>query len=45
MWKSNFGISIDLWDRVFGTYRWVDWQPERRFRDYPLWSLVCIKWI
>jgi sterol desaturase/sphingolipid hydroxylase (fatty acid hydroxylase superfamily) len=45
MWKNNFGISIDLWDRVFGTYRSVEWQPERRFRDYPPLSLIRIKWL
>lgn len=42
MWKNNFGISIDLWDRVFGTYRLVDWRPTERFR---LRGLFRIKWI
>lgn len=42
MWKTNFGISIDLWDRVFGTYRYVDWQREAPFR---FWELFRIKWI
>lgn len=45
MWKCNFGISIDIWDRVFGTYQAVEWKPARRVRDYPLWTLACIKWI
>ena len=43
MWHTNFGISIDLWDRVFGTYRKVDWKPEPG-----KWSLAgyfTIKWI
>jgi len=31
MWKKNFGISCDIWDRVFGTYEKVEWQrPPRR---------------
>jgi sterol desaturase/sphingolipid hydroxylase (fatty acid hydroxylase superfamily) len=42
MWKTNFGISLDVWDRVFGTYKRVEWKPERR---YPLWRLFAIKWI
>jgi sterol desaturase/sphingolipid hydroxylase (fatty acid hydroxylase superfamily) len=42
MWKHNFGISIDLWDRVFGTYKKVDWQRER---SGSFWGLVRIKWI
>ena len=28
MWHHNFGISLSLWDHVFGTYRTVDWQPD-----------------
>jgi sterol desaturase/sphingolipid hydroxylase (fatty acid hydroxylase superfamily) len=43
MWHYNFGISLDLWDRVFGTYKVVDWQPpaapDRRLRRY-----FQIKW-
>ncbi|MBM4073127.1 MAG: sterol desaturase family protein [Planctomycetes bacterium] len=42
MWKTNFGISIDLWDRVFGTYRRVEWQREQPFRFR---GLFRIKWI
>ena len=30
MWKKNFGISCDIWDRVFGTYQKVEWaRPPR----------------
>jgi sterol desaturase/sphingolipid hydroxylase (fatty acid hydroxylase superfamily) len=43
MWHSNFGISLDLWDRVFGTYKQVEWNPERK--PYPLWSYFQIKWV
>lgn len=45
MWRHNFGISLDFWDRVFRTYNNVEWQPERRARDYPLRSYVDITWI
>jgi sterol desaturase/sphingolipid hydroxylase (fatty acid hydroxylase superfamily) len=27
-WNSNFGLAIDWWDHVFGTYKKVDWQKE-----------------
>lgn len=42
MWKNNFGISLDVWDRVFGTYKMADWKPQgpRRWR-----GLFLIKWI
>jgi sterol desaturase/sphingolipid hydroxylase (fatty acid hydroxylase superfamily) len=45
MWKHNFGISSGLWDWVFGTYKVAEWKPQKRARDYPLWSFFRIKWI
>jgi sterol desaturase/sphingolipid hydroxylase (fatty acid hydroxylase superfamily) len=41
MWQHNFGITVDIWDRVFGTYRRSDYQrPERR-----AWrNLLRVKW-
>ena len=42
MWHTNFGISLDIWDRVFGTYKVVDWKPEKK---YPLRNYFLIKWI
>jgi sterol desaturase/sphingolipid hydroxylase (fatty acid hydroxylase superfamily) len=39
---SNFGILVDWWDRLFGTYRPVEWQrsPSRpTIKDY-----VAIPW-
>jgi sterol desaturase/sphingolipid hydroxylase (fatty acid hydroxylase superfamily) len=44
MWKHNFGILVDFWDRVFGTYRREDWQPSKRLREYPLSSFLKIRW-
>ena len=41
MWHHNFGISLDFWDRVFGTYKKVDWKPENK---YPLRKYFLIKW-
>ena len=44
MWHHNFGIALDLWDRVFGTYRPESWRPEKRARDYPLAAFFQIRW-
>jgi sterol desaturase/sphingolipid hydroxylase (fatty acid hydroxylase superfamily) len=42
MWHHNFGITFDVWDRVFGTYRRTDWQPtvERSWRN-----LFHVEWV
>ena len=45
MWRHNFGILIDVWDRVFRTYNPVEWKPEKRPRDFPLRTFFQIKWI
>jgi sterol desaturase/sphingolipid hydroxylase (fatty acid hydroxylase superfamily) len=45
MWRSNFGISLDLWDRVFATYRVVEWRPEHPPHGYPLRRYLDIRWI
>lgn len=29
MRRRNFGIAVDVWDRVFGTYEVVAWDGER----------------
>jgi sterol desaturase/sphingolipid hydroxylase (fatty acid hydroxylase superfamily) len=37
MTSHNFGILVDWWDRLFGTYLPVEWPrppARRRFRDY-----------
>lgn len=44
MWKHNFGISLDIWDRVFGTYQIGDWNPSSRGQR-SFWNLFRIKWI
>ena len=42
MWHHNFGILVDWWDRVFGTYKKVEWPRERKF--HPLSAYFKIKW-
>ncbi len=44
MWHNNFGISFDIWDRVFGTYKKVEWQPDAE-RRWSLRGYFTIKWI
>ncbi len=33
-WHHNFGLSLDIWDHVFGTYQSLEWEnklkPEQR---------------
>ena len=42
-WEHNFVLAVDWWDRVFGTYKAVDWlneaELERSDRGY-----LQIKW-
>jgi sterol desaturase/sphingolipid hydroxylase (fatty acid hydroxylase superfamily) len=45
MWRHNFGIMLDVWDRVFGTYMPVEWKPEKPFYRYPLADFFRISWI
>jgi sterol desaturase/sphingolipid hydroxylase (fatty acid hydroxylase superfamily) len=44
MVRHNFGISVDLWDRLFGTYRPGVWEPEKKPSEYPLASFFNIRW-
>ena len=44
MWRHNFGILVDFWDRLFDTYKVVEWNPERPPLDHPLRAFFEIKW-
>ncbi len=44
MWHHNFGILVDFWDRVFGTYKKVDYEPKKKRGDYKLSSYFKIRW-
>jgi sterol desaturase/sphingolipid hydroxylase (fatty acid hydroxylase superfamily) len=44
MWHHNFGILVDFWDRVFGTYKAVEWKPQRRAFQHPFRLFFRIKW-
>jgi sterol desaturase/sphingolipid hydroxylase (fatty acid hydroxylase superfamily) len=41
-WHHNFGVTVDWWDRIFGTYKEMPWQKPAtppRWRDF-----LDIKW-
>ena len=42
-WDCNFGLAVDWWDRLFGTYRKVNWLTEEEIKrsDKSYWQ---IKW-
>jgi sterol desaturase/sphingolipid hydroxylase (fatty acid hydroxylase superfamily) len=44
LWFHNFAISVDVWDRVFGTYKPIEWRRERRAFQHPLRAFLQIKW-
>lgn len=44
MWHHNFGLALDWWDRLFGTYKPMEWpaeddllQPERSRWELRWW--------
>jgi sterol desaturase/sphingolipid hydroxylase (fatty acid hydroxylase superfamily) len=43
MTRYNFGIGLDVWDRVFGTYQQRSWQPKPLPRDPREW--LRIQWL
>ncbi len=45
MWHHNFGITFSLWDKVFGTYKDIDWQPKKDRKQYQLSEYLKINWI
>jgi sterol desaturase/sphingolipid hydroxylase (fatty acid hydroxylase superfamily) len=42
-WQHNFGMAFDFWDRVFGTYKPVEWedhlQPEQAADQRHAWQI------
>jgi sterol desaturase/sphingolipid hydroxylase (fatty acid hydroxylase superfamily) len=45
MWKHNFGILVDWWDRVFGTYQYVEWKREKPMREHGMRAFFRINWL
>jgi sterol desaturase/sphingolipid hydroxylase (fatty acid hydroxylase superfamily) len=42
-WHHNFGIAVDWWDRIFATYKSVEWPTEEELNQ-PERELLQIKW-
>ena len=42
-WDDNFGIGVDWWDRIFGTYKETEWLTEEELSK-PELSALEIKW-
>jgi sterol desaturase/sphingolipid hydroxylase (fatty acid hydroxylase superfamily) len=45
LWKTNFGILVDWWDRVFGTYQHIEWRREKPISAYGLRAFFDIHWL
>jgi sterol desaturase/sphingolipid hydroxylase (fatty acid hydroxylase superfamily) len=42
-WHHNFGLGVDCWDKVFGTYKPMEWQEEAELNQ-PERGYLQIKW-
>jgi sterol desaturase/sphingolipid hydroxylase (fatty acid hydroxylase superfamily) len=42
-WHHNFGLCLDIWDRVFGTYKQMEWEdrlkPEQAASTKHFWQI------
>lgn len=43
MWYHNFGLAVDWWDHVFGTYKAVDWVDEQE-QARPELGHLALRW-
>ncbi len=43
MWEHNFGLAVDWWDYVFGTYKKVDCFAEEE-HNQPQGSYLQLRW-
>ncbi|WP_166826170.1 sterol desaturase family protein [Thalassoroseus pseudoceratinae] len=44
MWRHNFGILVDIWDRIFGTYKPVEPTDDTSLPNRTLSKLIRIRW-
>ncbi|BAU65310.1 Fatty acid hydroxylase superfamily protein [Stanieria sp. NIES-3757] len=42
-WHHNFGLGVDWWDVIFGTYKKVEWPTEEELNQTKR-GLLQIKW-
>ncbi len=43
MWHHNFGLAVDWWDHIFGTYQAVDWLTEEE-QSQPERNHLTLRW-
>lgn len=43
MWHHNFGLAVDWWDHIFGTYKAVDWVDDFE-RQRPALNWLQLRW-
>jgi sterol desaturase/sphingolipid hydroxylase (fatty acid hydroxylase superfamily) len=43
MWHHNFGLAVDWWDHVFGTYKAVNWLDEQEL-SRPTRNYLELRW-
>mmetsp|Transcript_16502 Transcript_16502/g.22619 ORF Transcript_16502/g.22619 Transcript_16502/m.22619 type:complete len:139 (-) Transcript_16502:201-617(-) len=43
MWYHNFGMAVDWWDHVFGTFKEYDWCTEKEIKSAHQ-SRFAIRW-
>jgi len=43
MWHHNFGLGVDWWDHVFGTYKPVEWLGEEEIQQAKP-SMLQLRW-
>ena len=42
-WHYNFGITVDWWDRIFGTYKPMEWSSSID-RNEPAKGFLQVRW-
>lgn len=43
MWHHNFGLAVDWWDRLFGTYKPVEWLDATEQEQSPQ-GWLALRW-
>jgi sterol desaturase/sphingolipid hydroxylase (fatty acid hydroxylase superfamily) len=43
-WHHNFGIGVDWWDHLFGTYKEMEWLTEKELEEIDR-GYLDIKWL
>lgn len=44
MWRHNYGVSSDIWERIFRTYKKVEYTPPKKFWQLRPFDFFKLKW-